>query len=325
MRRLSPMLLMVALLGAAFLPGLATAGEVVDRIIAVVNKDVILLSELQEMLDYVEEVELRGLSDVAREEARETLMVDLLDGLIANKLVEQAMERADIEVGDREVEAAIADVAKQNGLTMERLFAELQRQGIDEAQYRTQLKDQIRQYQFMNLEIRGRVSVSEEDIRAAWLQGGASTKPQPAWRLQRLLLAIPPDADEATIAALADEATALLEQLQAGKDFAEVAAARSDDVSTREVGGDAGVIKQKDLSSAFLDALSAVEQGEVARVDLPSGIWLLRVAEEVDAARKEFEEVRDAIAKRLYDDAMERELETWTEEERRRAHVEIFM
>ena len=45
----------------------------------------------------------------------------------------------------------------------------------------------------------------------------------------------------------------------------------------------------------------------------------------MDAAKKEFDEVRDTIAKRLYDDAMERELETWTDEQRRRAHVEIFM
>jgi peptidyl-prolyl cis-trans isomerase SurA len=317
--------LMAVLLCALLAPGLANAAEVVDRIIAVVNKEVILLSELEEMLDYVEEIELRGLADVEREEAREGLMIDLLDGLIANKLVEQAMERADIEVGDREVEAAIADVSKQNGLTMERLFEELERQGIDEATYRKQLKDQIRQYQFMNLEIRGRVSVSEEDIRAAWLQGGADTRPQPAWRLQRLLLAFPPEADAGTLAALAVEADALLEQLRGGKDFAEVAGARSDDLSTKDKGGDAGVIKQRDLSAAFADALSAVEQGETVRVDLPTGIWLLRVAEEVDAAKKEFDEVRDTIAKRLYDDAMERELETWTDEQRRRAHVEIFM
>lgn len=320
-----PLLLLSALLLALPVPRAVQAAELVDRIIAVVNKDVILHSELQEMLDYVEEIELRGLAGEARDEAREELMVDLLNGLIANELVEQAMERADIEVGDREVEAAIADVANQNGLTIERLFQELERQGIPEEEYRSQLKDQIRQYQFMNLEIRGRVSVSEEDIRSAWLQSGASSTPEPAWRLQRILLAVPPDADEATLAALTAEADALEEQIAGGKDFSEVAAARSDDVSTKDKGGEAGVFKRRDLSAAFADAIASVETGQVARVDLPTGIWLLRVAEEVDAAKKQFEEVRDAIAKQLYDQAMERELEKWTEEERRRAHVEIFM
>ncbi len=321
----SLLLTTIVLLLALSLPRAVPAAELVDRIIAVVNKDVILHSELMEMLDYVEELELRGMTGAAREEAKEVLMVDLLDGLIANKLVEQAMERADIEVGDREVEAAIADVANQNGLSVERLFKELERQGIDAAEYRAQLRDQIRQYQFMNLEIRGRVSVTEEDIRAAWLQSGASTEPEPAWRLQRILLAVPAGADQATVAALTAEAAALVEELRAGKDFAEVAAARSDDVSTKDKGGEAGIFEERDLSSAFADALNSVEVGDVARIDLPTGIWLLRVAEEVDAAAQQFEEVRDAIAKRLYDEAMERELEKWTEEERRRAHVEIFM
>lgn len=323
MSRLPP--LIVVLLLALAVPGAASAAELIDRVIAVVNKDVILHSELADLLGYVEEMELRGLAGTEREEAREVLLVELLDGLIANKLVEQAMERADIEVGDREVEAAIADVAKQNGLTVERLFGELERQGIAADEYRSQLRDQIQQYQFMNLEIRGRVSVSEEDIRAAWLQSGASTTPEPAWRLQRVLLAITPGADEATLAALAAEADALLDQLRGGKEFGEVAAARSDDIPTRDKGGEAGIFKRRDLSSAFADALSSAELGEVVRVDLPTGIWLLRVAEEVDAAKQEFEEVRDTIAKHLYDQAMERELEVWTDEERRRAHVEIFM
>ena len=321
MMRTPAILLILALVA----PIPASAAELVDRIIAVVNKDVILQSELDEMLAFVEESELRGLTGEARADARAALEIDLLDGLIANELVEQAMDRADIEVGDREVEAAIADVAKQNGLTIERLFKELERQGIDEAQYRSQLADQIRQYQFMNLEIRGRVSVTDEDIRAAWLQSGASTDPEPAWRLQRILLAVPAGADEATVAALTAEADVLMEELAAGKAFGDVAAARSDDVSTKDKGGEAGIFKQRDLSSAFAEALRAVEVGQVARIDLPTGIWLLRVAEEVDAAKKQFEEVRDAIAKQLYDQAMDRELEKWTEEERRRAHVEIFM
>lgn len=301
------------------------AADLVDRIVAVVNDDAILLSELDEISRSVEERELRGLGGEAREEAQAELRAALLDGLIADKLLEQAMERADIEVGEREVEAAIADVARQNGLTVERLFAELERQGISADEYRRELGDQIRKYQFMNLQIRGRVNVTEEDIRAAWLQAGAATAPEPAWTLQRILLAFPAGADEEQRAAILAEADALEPQLREGKDWAEVARARSDDVATKERGGEAGTVRRRDLGEAFASALGAAGVGEVVRVDLPTGVWLLRIADEVDAAKKEFEEVREQIARRLYDEAMAREMEKWTEEERRRAHVEILL
>jgi peptidyl-prolyl cis-trans isomerase SurA len=325
MPRPTTLVALCCLVLALIAPLTSGAAELVDRIIAVVNKDTILQSELDELMDYVAEGELRGLSGDSLEQARGELEMDILDGLIANKLIEQAMDRADIEIGDREVEAAIADVANQNGMSVERLFTELERQGIQMEEYRSELRKQIRQYQFMNLEIRGRVTVSEEAIRAAWLQMGASIEPDPAFRLLRILLAYPADADEAARAAIEEEATTLVAQLAEGKDFGEVAAARSDDTSTRAKGGDAGIIKRKDLSGAFATALDTADVGDVVRIDLDSGIWLLQIAEQVDAAAKEFEEVRDAIARRLYDEAMERELEKWTEEERRRAHVEIFM
>lgn len=304
-------------------PAAATA-ELVDRIIAVVNKDIILQSELDEVMDYVVATELRGLSGERLEEAKGELLVEMLDGLIANKLIEQAMDRAQIEVSDREVEAAIADVASQNGITTERLFEELEKQGMDEVRYRMELKKQIRQYQFMNLEIRGRVSVSEDDIRAAWVQRSAGIEPEPAWRLQRMLLSFPADDPEGA-EAVRGEAAVLFEELAGGKDFAEVARARSDDASTKEAGGDAGIFKPRDLSSLFADALSAAEVGEAVLVEVPTGIFILKIVEEVDAARKSFEEVRDAIARDLYDDAMERELDLWTAEERRKAHVESFI
>ena len=69
----------------------------------------------------------------------------------------------------------------------------------------------------------------------------------------------------------------------------------------------------------------AVEVGQPVRVDTPRGIFLLRVAGEVDAGIKEFEEVRPRLSRKLHEAAMQRELELWTAEQRRRAHVEVFL
>ncbi len=313
----------VALVAVAA-PAFGFAGEVVDRIAAVVNKDIILVSEVEELMDLVGPTELRGLSGTELEQAEAQLRIDLVDGLIANKLIEQAMDRADVVVNDRDVEAAIADVARQNGLSVEQLMTELQRQGMDPDEYRVEMRKQLRMYQWQNLEIRSRVSISDEDIRAAWIQASAGQRSATARRLLRIMLAYPAGADDAAKAAIREEGIALLEQLQEGKDFGEVARARSDDVSTKDKGGDAGLFEEKDLSGPFSEALDGAQVGDVVSVEVATGVFLLKVAEEVDVAEAAFEQARDQIARVLYDEAISREIDLWTEEERRRAHIEIF-
>ncbi|MCP4867204.1 MAG: hypothetical protein GY898_00615 [Proteobacteria bacterium] len=322
---MSRLLSLFAAFAALLLAVPVSAGELIDRVVAVVNKDVILQTDVDELVELIGPQELRGLSGPELAQASEQLTLDVLDGLIANKLIDQAMDRAAIEVSDRDVEAAIQDVAKSNGMTIERLYAELQKQGLDPQEYRVELKKQLRQYQFMNLEIRARVEVSDEDVRAAWLQATAGRQGESAWRLKRILLAYAADADEAAKQAVRDEAATLLGELNGGKDFAAVAAARSDDATTKDKGGDAGLFKPADLSAAFAEPLQAAEIGEVVLVDLPMGVWLLQAAETVDVMEAAFEQQRDELARQLYDQAMERELDLWTEEERRKAHVEIFL
>ena len=303
----------------------AHAGAVVDEIVAVVNQKLILRSDLDEILALVGDKELAGLAGDELSTAKRTLTADIVEGLIGQELLEQAMDRGGVEVDDREVESAINDVARQNKMSVPELMEQLQLQGMEPGQYRIEMHKQIRQYRFMELEIRSRVNISEEDVRSHFKQRSAAQAPEPAWRLQRILLALPKDADAEERAKIAAEAGVLLTQLHEGKDFAEVARVRSDDVGTRDAGGDAGVFKKSDLSDLFRAALDAADVGRAVRVDTPRGIFLLRVAEEVDAALADFEEQRAALSRTLHEQAMERELELWTAEQRRQAHVEIFL
>jgi len=315
-------------LAVAVVPGTAfavAAAELVDQVVAVVNKKLILQSDVDEIMAMVGEEEFDGLGEEERVARFSELQSTIIDTLIGEELMEQAMDRGGVEIGDREVESAIADVARQNKLSVDELMEQLQRQGMSSDEYRREMKKQIRQYRFMEIEIRSRIDISDEDVRAHYQRTLGSVEPEPAWQLQRILLAIPKDADASAVAAIGEEAGVLMTQIVAGKDFAEVARVRSDDTATREQGGDAGVFKKKDLSAAFRDALESVEVGQPARVDTPRGVFLLRVAGEVDAGIKEFEEVRSRLSRKLHEAAMQRELELWTAEERRRAHVEVFL
>ena len=303
----------------------AMAGQVVDRIVAVVNRDIILMSEVQQTWDMVASEALRGTPAAQRAQAEVQLRSDILEGLIANQLMEQAMESAGMEVTEADLEAAVADVARQNGMTAEQLYGELERQGMSLEEYRGELKKQLKQYKFMNLEIRGRVRISDEDVLNYYNQMTADVTPDPGWRLQMILLAYPATAEDADRARISDEADTLIAEVVGGKDFGVIAKARSDDPAGREAAGEAGVVKPNELSPLFSKKLAEVPVGTPVRVDTPGGIYLLRVAEEVDTARRPLDEVRDLIMRVLYDEAMERELEVWTAEQRRRAHVEVML
>jgi peptidyl-prolyl cis-trans isomerase SurA len=301
----------------------AQALELVDRIVAVVNKEPILLSELEETLEMVEDFELRGMTAEERAQRKTELERELVDLLIGQELMEQAMDEGDLQVTDRDVEMALADIARSNGLTVERLWEEVTKQGLDEASYRADLKKQVRQQRFIQMNIMPRIDVSEEDVRNRWNLARQGEVTGTSWRLERLMLKWAGEGD-ADKQAIRDEGAALLRSLEQGSPFGELAKARSDDSTTKENGGDAGLFQPADLSPAFRDALSAVAVGSAVLVETAVGMFVLRVAEEVDTSEAEFEKGRFEIMRKLESEAMEREIELWTAERRRKAHVEIL-
>lgn len=321
MSRLSSLAALTLVSALAGTPIPAAAGELVDQIVAVVNKDVVLQSELDEAVEYASSLELQGLEGAARTAALDGIQVELLDSLIATRLMDQAMDRSDISVSDRDLEAAITDIAAQNDIDVERLYSEIGKQGMDKESYRAEMRKQLRQYQFMNMEIRSRVQVSDEDIRSAYRQANANHAPDMAFELQRILLSYAGGDPEEVRA----EADLLLKELQDGKDFAAVAAARSDDTATKEKGGSAGLFRPSELSGAFAEALKGAKAGDVVLVDLPAGVFLLRVDGLVDTAIQPYEAVRADLARVLHEKGMDRELSLWTQEERRRSHIETFL
>jgi peptidyl-prolyl cis-trans isomerase SurA len=316
-------LLLTAILGLCWVVP-AQAGEVIDRIVAIVNSDLILLSELDTAVELAAADRLRGLAGAARERATESLRKEALDFLVDDKLVEQAMDRADIVIEARELEGAIADVARTNRMTMEQLETQLQRQGMDMPQYREEMKKQLRRYKFMNLHIRGRVDVTEDQARSYHKQMTADVAPDPAWHLRRVLLT-QEGTDAAAEVAVTARANAIIADVAAGKDFGEIAKEVSDDASTRDKGGDAGVIRAADLSPAWADALHAATVGEVVKMEAPGGVWLLQIMETANAAAKPFEEVKGEINRILYEEAMEAEMKDWAEEQRAKAHLRILI
>lgn len=150
-------ILILAVFLLNFSPCLA---EMVDRIVAVVNNEVITLSELEEVID-TRRTFGRPMAELEMQNARR----EALDGLIDDILLKNAVEEAKIEITDDDLGRAVATVLQQNKISPEQLKADIARQGISYETYKSQLAEHIKMIKFINQMIRSQIKLTDRELR----------------------------------------------------------------------------------------------------------------------------------------------------------------
>jgi len=144
----------------------ALAGELVDRVVAVVNDDVITLSELEEEAAPAF-AKIRAEAPAAQvDDAIQKARRDILRSMIDHKLLLQRAANRQIEVSDAEIDAAIDRIMEENSLTVEQFREQLATMGVSEGKYRSSLRDQILRSRLLSYEIRSKVVITNEQIEA---------------------------------------------------------------------------------------------------------------------------------------------------------------
>ena len=296
----------------------ASPGEVVDRVAAVVNEDIITLSEVYAFgASYIDEVvQARGPS------ARQAAEAEVLERLLERRLVSQEMTALKLDLVDQDVDRSISDIAERNGMEIDDLRKEVERSGMAWDQYRSELEENLRDMKFAQTVLRPRVNVTEDELRDAWLR---TTPAAPASaRIQALVLSIPPGASEADREAVIAKARALREQARAGADFAELSKA-NDQGPFGEQAGEMGVFKPGELVDALDNVVVNAPVGDVSEpIVIGDGVYLLRVAERLTGAN-DFEARRDEVAEQVFQARLEDEKQRWYQEARRRAAIRILL
>ncbi|MDP2309355.1 MAG: peptidylprolyl isomerase [Pseudomonadota bacterium] len=300
----------------------AAAGVVVDRVAAVVNEDIITLSEVYAFGgSYIEEViAARGAGSRASAEA------EVVERLLERQLVEQEMTALKLDLVDQDVDSSIADIAERNGMDIDGLRKEVERSGMGWDQYRSELKENLRDMKFAQTVLRPRVNVTEDELRDAWLRA-SPTAPATA-RVQALVLMIPPGATEAerqsSREAVLARARSLRDEARAGGDFAALSRA-NDQGPFGEQGGEMGVFKPGELVDTLDSVIVNTPVGEVSDpIVIGDGVYLLRVAERISAAN-DFEARRAEVSEQVFQSRLEDEKERWFQEARRRAVIRILL
>ena len=299
------------------------ASKVLDRVVAVVNDDIILESEVEQFALPM----LRGPVDTSTPDGKkqwDEIKRKALDNLIESKLVQEQAVELKLQVTNEEVERAMDEVKKQNNLTDEQFKQALQQQGFTYDSYRKSLKRQILELKVLNTAVRSRVSISDDEVKAFYLQNERQMAGDKTAHLRQILVVVPPDASADVVAEKRRVAQKVLELARSGTSFVELAKKYSDDDLTKCDGGDLGWVGKGVLQDPLDEAVTSMDAGDVrGPIRTGRGWHLLQLVERKAGDLRPFDEVKDAIRKQLYDQQVEKASQSWIRELRKKAHVDV--
>lgn len=297
--------------------------ELVDRIVAVVNDDIILLSELDQTLAPVKkQLEESGYSKTEKEIILANQKQKALDGLIDQKLTDQQIKRYGITVSDAAVDRSIERIQAVNNLSDEDLKRVLEMEGVTYDTYRRQIKTQMMQSRLVNIEVKSKIVITEQDIKAYYDAHQSQYAGQTKYHLRHILLRVDSPLKSERERVL-DQMRQLEQRLKNGASFAELAGSYSE-AATAKNGGDLGFFESRLLAAPIREALKDTKPGQMTPiVDTEQGYQIFLV-EEITNTGRSLEQASQEIEEKLLAEAREKKFKAWLDELRRQAHIQIL-
>jgi len=294
----------------------AARGTVVNRIVALVDGDPITAYELKDF----------AAGDARLQQVSESNRGEVLELLVTKRVIEKEVERQGIVIQEAEIDRYVDNIKQRNNIDDLQLEAALAQQGITREKYRAQVRDELQRAQLINREIRGKVSVSPEEVeRYAREHGEAGAAADEQVTISHIVLKLPPDATPEQIAAVEARADTIYDELDDGADFAEVATRESEDGAAKS-GGKLGTFKRGEMREDIEAAVIDLEPGEFSKpVKGPTSINIVRLDERITAGDSGLPDAKAAeIKEKLYAEALEERYNRWLKDDlRQRHHVEL--
>jgi peptidyl-prolyl cis-trans isomerase SurA len=276
--------------------------EVIERVVAVVADEAILLSELRRRAAPFLQHALAGAhGELERRMRTQELYKQLLEQLVEEELVEQAAKKGSITVTSLEIDQAIENVRKQNRLEAAQFWEAVKNQGFTEKQYRQDVRKQLLRLKVINQKVRSRIHITDESVRDEYDARLRTARRSQRFRAGHVFLPLAPTASATEVARTMQDARTI----RASLDAAGFAAAMA-----KHGGGDLGWLDQGDLPEALEDVLLGLDAGQIsAPVRGPAGvhIFLLEERQRGEASLPAFVDARAGIHSELVERAMRRQ------------------
>ncbi|CAG8869866.1 Chaperone SurA [Pseudomonas fluorescens] len=265
------------MLGAAMLSGAVHAAvQPLDRVVAIVDNDVVMQSQLNQRTHEVQQTIAKRGGGVPPASALEQ---QVLERLIVENLQLQIGERSGIRITDEELNQAIGTIAQRNGMSVEQFRAALAHDGLSYDDAREQVKREMVISRVRQRRVAERIQVSEQEVKNFLASDLGKAQLSEEFRLANILIPTPESASSDAIQAAGKQAVETYKQLKSGADFGQLAIARSASENALE-GGEMGWRKAAQLPPPFDRLLSSMAVGDVTEpVRTPGGFIILKLQE----------------------------------------------
>jgi peptidyl-prolyl cis-trans isomerase SurA len=319
--KIQTLLLLAAILAAP--SARADDRRPVDRVAAVVNGDVITLSELTQRAG----ADYRRASDMppgsARDQARGKALRAAYQAVLAERLVENEVKALGIEVTEAQIDGAIDDVKKRNNLSDDTLKQALAAEGMTVTAYRARLRKDFENHLLIAAKVQNRVKVTDDDVKGYYQSHLQEFSGEEQVKLRLILLQVPagaPPADDARVKATGET---LLARLAAGEDFADLARQVSQGPGASS-GGDLGWVKKGTMPIDLERVAFALATGQNSGLVRAKTGWIILKADDRRASKAPpIDDVKEKIRERIGNEQAETYRKQYIDELKREAIIEL--
>ncbi len=293
------------------LTGLGAQAEVVDRVIAIVNDDIVTLKDFEAFV----KIEKRTKFTSIDEYFRNLQMKDRLEAYVEGLLIKQQAKKMGIAVSDEELSAFIEGIKKQNLITDAELREQLRKDNVTYEQFREGVKLNILRTRLLMRVLSTEITVTEASLKS-YYESHQELFREEEFHLQQIFIS----AQHTDIRERAEKAYT---QLTSGTPFEDVARSFSDDPSARQ-GGDIGFVKRSDLMPTLRDGLKNVSPGSFTQV-IPTqyGLHILKLLEVKTAEVLPYDEVKKVVNDRMVMEESNKRYRDYMDNLKRTSYIEI--
>jgi peptidyl-prolyl cis-trans isomerase SurA len=299
--------------------------EVVDRIVAVVNNEIITLYELNRTFaPYVANIKALNYPP---EKERQTLFQvrqDILDKLIDSMLADQQVKRARITVSQNEIDGAVERIKEQRQITDEQLRRGLASQGMTMEEYRQEMEEQILRSKLVNREVKAKIVITKEDVQEYYENHRDKYAGDKKYHLWNIFIKVASDSGSSEKNNARSRMEAVLLQLKQGRSFESMADELKNSNSDIQ-GTDLGLYRLDEVSEQLRQVVKKMNAGEYSAIlDANFGFQILYVQKIEDTQAKALEAVEAEIEEQLYTEFVDNKYQEWLQELKARSHIRII-
>jgi peptidyl-prolyl cis-trans isomerase SurA len=296
---------------------------VVDRVVAVVNQEIITLSEVEKVI-YLLKEEIVAEDRLEKRERVLEICRKALERLIEEKLIDQEAKKSGIKVSNKEVEATVEEVKRRNAATQEDLERALTADGLTLEAYKKQIEKGLLRQKLISYNVKVETKAGEKELREFYQKNMDHYRTNETYRPGQILFLVPKGATPEEIWEIRKKCQKVLDKIRGGEDFGEMALLYSEDPMSSKARGDLGYFRKGELLPTFEREALRLKVGEVSDiVRTEFGFHIIKILDRTGMEPPLYEQVKERVKTDYYNQEMEKALKQYLSTLKEKSVIEI--